>query len=123
MKPRIFGREGNYLYVNSADNIGRDALDEIPGIDGQGRMNIQNLHQLIEPQEDVCISDLVIGKVAIRKYIEESGRHVRNNQQPYGKRQANKLKSKADFIQIVEVSSGYSPEWTMMNSLDAFMGV
>ena len=122
MVNEIFGRDGNRLYVNSADNIGVTSLEDyIDGISARGAVDIRVIHEMISEQESVEIDDVVVGNVAIRKYIEEAGACARNNRRVYGKRQANKLKKKADFIQTLFVSSGYSLKWTLTTSLDAFV--
>jgi hypothetical protein len=118
----IFGLEGNDFYVNSADNRGREYLDEhFPQVSIRGSVELTAIHEMVCNQEQVEIGDLIVGRVAIRKYIEDSGVRVRNNQLPYEKRQANNLKKKADFIQTLEVSSEYSLKWTLTSSLDSFM--
>lgn len=122
MTDEIFGREGNQLYVNSADSRSVDDLEEyIDGISAKGAVEIRVVHAMISEQEAVDSDELIVGNIAIRKRIEEQGRRVRGGNQSYSKRQANNLKNKAEFIKELPLNSGYKLKWTLTSSLDTFV--
>lgn len=122
MNNEFFGREGNRLYVNSADSQSVNYLeDHIENVSAKGAVDIRIVHAMVSEQGIVEIDDLIVGRVAIRMRIEELGRCVRNNHQPYSKRQASNLKNKADFIQKLSVNSEFELEWTLASSLDPFV--
>jgi len=113
----IFGREGSKLYVNSAQGISRDAVLAIfPEADLDGSVLMIDVCQTIQEQSgEVCRGEMMAGKVAIRRFIQDWGGIYRD--MPYTKRQANRLIQKFSFIGEIEGGDGYRIPWTQVDSL------
>ena len=68
----ILGQEGKLLFVNSAHGVSRDAVDENFPVecDALGRIPLALVHDELGVQVG---ETLVIGRVAIRRRIEDAG--------------------------------------------------
>lgn len=100
------------FYVNSAQNIGRDTLDDIDGlnVNADGSMEYMDLVNYLGPDAVRLnqLDELVIGRIAIRKHCE--------NMCGIGKRQANRMVADQKFI--LKISS---IEFTSTTSLDVYI--
>ena len=72
--PEIFGRvsdrDGEWLYVNSAHSVSVDWVTKhIPEASGEGALHVDALCDLIGTSQ---IADMVVGQVAIRRYVEDA---------------------------------------------------
>ena len=117
----IFGRLGGDYFVNSADGIPMDRVEEIfPTARANGSVPSEKFHGLTDRDGKlILIEDLIVGHVAIRKYIESIGVELRGG--PYTKRQANNLLRGADFICKLKGKNGATMDYTSRSSLHAYV--
>lgn len=116
----IFGREGDYLFVNSAQSLSADRVDEIfPGANWDGSVRLEDIFELIRQDDNQAnIGDTVIGRIAIRRVFELEGQKLKG--ESYTKRHANNILNDADFIRVLKGQDGSLIPYSDVSSLSNF---
>lgn len=107
--------------MNSANGISTDHVDELfPYAEANGSVRLTDINEQIRRDNVLIrISDLVIGRVAIRKTIEFLGQEFRGK--PYTKRQANNFLEDACFIRELKGMDGNTIGYSDCSSLSGFV--
>lgn len=104
----IFGKKDGMFFVNSGHGQSRDWVDEhIPKADFRGAVQIPYIQKALG-LKDTQIDNLIVGKVSIRKYVEDKF--------GYQKVQANQIVKNMDFL-----GSWKTVDTTLTNSVDTFV--
>jgi hypothetical protein len=113
---------GDRIYVNSVHSIGRDILDESLDVDLRGEIAVEDFLRQSGHFEGITIpssAEFVIGRVMIRKGIEQLGLDLRG--EIYSSRQARNLMREADFLLYTKGEGRERIPFTYQSSLAAYV--
>jgi hypothetical protein len=113
---------GDRIFVNSVHSIGRKALDHRPEVDNDGSISVEEFLHQSGHFESVTLpssAEFVIGRVMIRRGIEQMGLDLRGA--PYSSRQARNLMREADFLLRTKGKWRVRIPFTYQSSLAAYV--